>query len=115
MEEPIQLVSMQDARPAATSTGHPRSEEIPDTEEETHIDHIPVAGALSTFDVFALIVNKMVGTGIFTAPTLVLALTESRELSIFLWIAGSIYSIIRCASYSLQYMMLIKTEACLYI
>lgn len=64
-------------------------------EIEAPPEHTPVAGALASFDVFALIVNKMLGTGIFTSPSLVLALTGSREKAIAFWVVGFIYSIIR--------------------
>jgi hypothetical protein len=50
---------------------------------------------LSSFDVFALVVNKMVGTGIYTSPAIVLLLTGNKGLTMGLWAIGFIYSIIR--------------------
>ena len=55
------------------------------------------AGPLTTFDVFSFIVNKMVGTGIFTAPPVVLALTADRRIAVSLWAIAFLYTIIRCA------------------
>jgi hypothetical protein len=52
-------------------------------------------GPLNTFDVFSLIVNKMVGTGIFTAPAQVLLATQSKQLALALWALGFIYTIMR--------------------
>lgn len=53
------------------------------------------AGALTSFDVFAFIVNKMVGTGIFTVPPTILLLTHSRQITIILWSLGFVYAIVR--------------------
>lgn len=69
-------------------------------EYEAAAGHTPVAGALTSFDVFAFIVNKEVGTGIFTAPSLVLSLTGSREKAIILWAVGFGYSMIGSAPQS---------------
>lgn len=57
--------------------------------------HTLIAGPLITFDIFALVVNKMVGTGIYTTPPLVLALTGDWRIAIGLWAAGFVYTIIR--------------------
>jgi hypothetical protein len=56
-----------------------------------------VATLLGSFDVFSLIVNKMIGTGIYTAPTTVLLLTGDKQLSLGLWAVGFVYTIMRCA------------------
>jgi hypothetical protein len=55
------------------------------------------ATLLGPFDVFSLIVNKMIGTGIYTAPTTVLLLTGDKQLSLGLWGVGFVYTIMRCA------------------
>jgi hypothetical protein len=54
------------------------------------------ATLLGSFDVFSLIVNKMIGTGIYTAPTTVLLLTGDKQLSLGLWAVGFVYTIMRC-------------------
>lgn len=53
------------------------------------------AGALRTFDVFSLIVNKMIGTGIYSAPASVLLLTGNKSLTLGLFAVGFLYSIVR--------------------
>jgi hypothetical protein len=55
------------------------------------------ATPLEAFDVFALIVNKVIGTGIYTAPSTVLLLTGSKQLSLGLWAVGFFYTIMRHA------------------
>ena len=50
---------------------------------------------LGPFDVFSLIVNKMIGTGIYTAPTTVLLLTNSKQISLGLWAVGFVYTVMR--------------------
>ena len=52
------------------------------------------AGPLTTFDVFSFIVNKVVGTGIFTAPPMVLALTGDWRVALTLWAVAFLWSII---------------------
>ncbi|KAF8461224.1 amino acid permease-domain-containing protein [Kalaharituber pfeilii] len=48
--------------------------------------------SLTMWDVVALTVNKMVGTGIFTAPPLVLLYTQNKGEALGLWIVGFIYT-----------------------
>ncbi|KAF8418448.1 amino acid permease-domain-containing protein [Tirmania nivea] len=47
---------------------------------------------LDRWDVAALIINKMVGSGIFTGPPLVLLYTQHKVEAMFLWILGLIYT-----------------------
>lgn len=47
---------------------------------------------LSAVEAASLIVNKMIGTGIFTTPGAVLALTQDKRLALGLWIAGAFYA-----------------------
>jgi hypothetical protein len=53
------------------------------------------ATLLDSYDVFALIVNKMIGTGIYTAPPSVLLATGSKQLALGLWGLGFFYTIMR--------------------
>jgi hypothetical protein len=48
--------------------------------------------SLTTFDLGALVLNKMVGTGIFTVPGHVLEATGSKKISIVFWVAGGVYT-----------------------
>jgi len=50
---------------------------------------------LGYLDVCAFIVNKMIGTGIYTAPPAVLLLTRSKIEALLLWILGFIYTLVR--------------------
>lgn len=54
-----------------------------------------VSRDLSPFDVAALIINKMIGTGIFTAPFTVLINSKSKSIAIGLWICGFLYTVLR--------------------
>lgn len=55
----------------------------------------PWEEGLGTFDVFALIVNKMIGTGIYTAPTTVYLMTGSKSLTLGLFGIGFLYCLVR--------------------
>ncbi|KAM6530406.1 hypothetical protein FALCPG4_008533 [Fusarium falciforme] len=56
-------------------------------------------GPLRTFDVFALIVNKMVGTGIYTAPASVFLMTGNKSLTLGLFGIGFLYSLVSMIIY----------------
>jgi hypothetical protein len=58
---------------------------------------------LSTIDIACLILNKMVGTGIFTTPGYVLALTHGKGLSLFFWAAGGAYVILWFVRFCIWY------------
>ena len=47
---------------------------------------------LGTFDVAALIINKQIGSGVFTTPGLVLSLTKSKSVALGLWVVGGVYT-----------------------
>lgn len=47
---------------------------------------------LGYFSTSALILNKMVGTGVFVAPPTVLAITGSKGISLVLWLLGGVVS-----------------------
>lgn len=59
-------------------------------------------GPLRTFDVFALIVNKMVGTGIYTAPASVFLITGNKSLTLGLFGIGFLYSLVRYVPYEVS-------------
>ncbi|KAK4221863.1 high-affinity methionine permease [Podospora fimiseda] len=56
-------------------------------------------GALETFDVFSLIANKMIGTGIYSAPATVFLLTGNKSLTLGLFGVGFFYSLISMVMY----------------
>lgn len=50
---------------------------------------------LKWFDVSCLIINKMIGTGIFVSPAIVVFLVGSKLAALLMWIAGASYSFAR--------------------
>ena len=52
---------------------------------------------LNSRDVCSFIVNKMVGTGIYTTPPVVMLLTRSKGEALGLWFVGFAYTLIRYA------------------
>ncbi|KAM7219404.1 Amino acid permease domain containing protein [Rhypophila decipiens] len=56
-------------------------------------------GALETFDVFALIVNKMIGTGIYSAPATIFMLTGRKWLTLVLFFIGFFHSVLSTILY----------------
>ncbi|PNP84161.1 hypothetical protein FNYG_02849 [Fusarium nygamai] len=67
----------------------PRDEEPFDAWEE----------GLGFFDVFSLIVNKMIGTGIYTSPTAVFLLTGNKSLTLGLFAVGFLYCLMSTTIY----------------
>ncbi|MCJ1265183.1 hypothetical protein MMC22_005058 [Lobaria immixta] len=54
---------------------------------------------LRWWDVSSLIINKMVGTGIYTAPSAVLSLIGNKREAVGLWIAGFVYTLFSMTIY----------------
>jgi len=50
---------------------------------------------LGSFDVFSLIVNKMIGTGIYTSPAVVYRMTGSKAITLALFGVGFLYCLMR--------------------
>lgn len=63
------------------------------------------ARPLQWTDVASLIINKMVGTGIFTSPPVVFGLAGSKPEALALWIAGLVYTLVRSVSQTLEVYM----------
>lgn len=49
---------------------------------------------LGVFPVASLMINQMVGTGIFTTPAYVLLVTKSKPLTLGLFVLGGVYNFI---------------------
>ena len=49
---------------------------------------------LGVFRVASLMINQMVGTGIFTTPAYVLLMTKSKPLTLGLFVLGGVYNLI---------------------
>jgi hypothetical protein len=54
-----------------------------------------VNAPLTWFDVFSLIVNKMIGTGVYNSPATVYLMTGNKRVALGLWGVGFLYSLIR--------------------
>jgi hypothetical protein len=82
----------------ATSNSNETHHREPSTVES--VESVPAvdlpARPLELWDVASLIINKMIGTGIFTAPPTVLVMTGNPSLAFGLWILGFAYTIVRC-------------------
>lgn len=50
---------------------------------------------LNHMDVAALIINKMIGTGIFYSPFTVLMNCENKKIALGLWFGGYAYTFLR--------------------
>ncbi|KAK4924454.1 hypothetical protein LTR66_016459 [Elasticomyces elasticus] len=69
------------------NAAQPRATARPYTERHTvNYQHLSILEAAS------LIINKMIGTGIFTTPGLILHLTQNKGLALALWILGGFYA-----------------------
>ncbi|KAK4663394.1 hypothetical protein QC763_0098100 [Podospora pseudopauciseta] len=66
----------------------------PRVNTETSISEERGTGPLGVFDIFAFIANKMIGTGIYTAPASVFLLTGRKNLTLGLFGVGFFYSLI---------------------
>ncbi|KAK1962243.1 hypothetical protein LY78DRAFT_260200 [Colletotrichum sublineola] len=62
----------------------------------------PLTRTLGRADVAALIINKMIGTGIFAGPYTVLINSASKSVAIGLWVVGLCYTVFSMTIY-LQY------------
>lgn len=76
----------------------PTAPDYPDNANEPQVEENDTHGELDTFDIFSLIVNKMIGTGVYTAPASVYLMTEHKSLSLGLWVIGFGYTILRCVN-----------------
>ncbi len=75
-----------DSNPSSNGSGGQASEPF------NELDAIVPTANLSILDVAALVLNKQIGTGIFSTPGLVLASTRSKGLSIALWSIGGLWT-----------------------
>ncbi|CAJ0546519.1 Ff.00g011460.m01.CDS01 [Fusarium sp. VM40] len=66
-------------------------------QDEEQID--PWEEGLETFHMFALTVNKMIGNGIYTAPTAFYLMTGSKSLTLVLFCVGVLYCLMAGSAY----------------
>lgn len=73
---------------------HPMSERtqlIPtDEESQDNLNHAPHHQHLGVFACMSLIINKMIGTGIFSTPSLIFSLSGNIGTSLILWVLGGL-------------------------
>jgi hypothetical protein len=108
--------AIEEIRPTATGTASEfaglrnRRDELVDSSASSHsapdsIDSrdssAPVdrPTPLHDLDVACLIINKMVGTGIFTAPISTLLVVNSKSLVLIFWFLGFVYTLISMRLY----------------
>lgn len=60
---------------------------LPTSSNQQHPPHVPHLGVAA---VMALIINKIIGTGIYSIPSLIYEKTGSVALSLLLWLSGGI-------------------------
>ena len=68
----------------------PRGEEVPN---KVTYRPMPEGHRLGTLSTAALIINKMIGTGIFSKPSEILKLTGSKGGALFLWVTGGVMTL----------------------
>ena len=72
-------------------------------EEESEFDNFgdlistrgAIHGDLGAFEAFALILSKMIGTGIFTDPHAMFMLVGVKSIAFSIWVVGFIYTLTR--------------------
>jgi len=81
------------------TSGHKRVIKLPpflcprESRRRCSLQHPGHCQIIGVFPHCSLIVNKMIGTGIFTTPATVLFLTGNAQLSLGLWAVGFFYTI----------------------
>ena len=71
----------------------------PPSKRPRHDENVKVHRKLNTWDATALIINKMIGGGIFTTPGQILLHTGNKGVALAFWAVGGIYSMIRFVLY----------------
>lgn len=95
-----QSVSSQDTLESYNDPSEPQHPDIAsqDGDEEESLPlavRVDAHRDLGWVDVAALIINKMVGSGIFTGPYLALTYTQNKNVFIVLWVLGFVYTVAR--------------------
>jgi hypothetical protein len=84
-------------RTTSTSNGTSNQPDASPVQSVLSVEPVDLpARPLEVWDVASLIINKMIGTGIFTAPPTVLLMTGRPGLAFGLWLLGFAYTIVRC-------------------
>ncbi|KAF2184946.1 hypothetical protein K469DRAFT_167604 [Zopfia rhizophila CBS 207.26] len=67
--------------------------------QATRAIKIEVHRKLTWWDVASLIINKMIGTGIFTGPPMILLYTGKKSSALWIWAGGFVYILISMTLY----------------
>lgn len=99
MAAQIEMVDMPNPEPDRSSR-HANSEvavarSYPGNQNESEGGRRKRQRELQWFDISCLIINKVIGSGIFISPALVVLLTGSKWAALLMWIFGSLYSFAR--------------------
>ncbi|KAL7268527.1 hypothetical protein RUND412_008848 [Rhizina undulata] len=71
----------------------PASDPAADEQDQVRYEPLPEKRRLGYLSTAALIINKMIGTGIFSTPSSVLQSTGSKGGAIMLWVAGALMTL----------------------
>jgi hypothetical protein len=78
----------------ASSTNDAIFEILPENIPNTIITKAPEERfRLGTWTVMGLVINRMIGTGIFMSPSKIMAGTESVGITMLFWLAGAVFTI----------------------
>jgi len=99
---------VKDAATAAQSVGASSSHESARNSSEVETPTLDVLRRLhddkprdlNSQDVASLIINTMVGSGIYTTPPVVLLLTGSKGEAFALWVVGFLSTLVRCEPFA---------------
>jgi hypothetical protein len=72
---------------------------LPSPVTATRLIKIEVHRKLTWWDVTALIINKMIGTGIFTGPPTILLYTGNKRIALGFWAVGFLYTLLSMTVY----------------
>ena len=91
----LSRLSLESRRSPPRSLTHDEEGFRPDPLEDVRGVKVKVNRKLTWWDVSALIINKMIGTGIFTGPPTILLYTGNKNSALLLWAGGFAYTLIR--------------------
>jgi amino acid transporter len=88
---------------AANKGDHNESEPVASDDHSSQVGHLQQARdakrQIGVVSATFLVVNRVIGTGIFATPGSILALSGSVGLSLFMWLAGAIIALAGTAVY----------------
>ncbi|OCK94885.1 uncharacterized protein K441DRAFT_90733 [Cenococcum geophilum 1.58] len=93
----LSILTLRSDRPPPSGDGDDDAPPSPIT--ATRLVKIEVHRKLTWWDVSALIINKMIGTGIFTGPPVILSYTGKKSNALWLWAAGLVYTLLSMTVY----------------